>query len=100
MIRRCVMSKYVFAGLLAMVTAGALHIHAQTPARSPRDAAGVATACAQLTGRSLDGSASVTAATFVTGGTLTVSPTVTLTNLPPFCRVQGVSKPSLDSNIV
>jgi feruloyl esterase len=35
----------------------------------------------------------------VPSGTLRVSDAVTIPNLPPFCRVQGVSKPSADSNI-
>ena len=37
--------------------------------------------------------------TLVTSGTLRISDTVTSRNLPPFCRVQGVSKPSADSDI-
>src|SRR5262249_17016731 len=59
-----------------------------------------ATACAKLVGLTFEGNTSITAATPVASGTLVVSPTVTAVNLPPFCRVQGVSKPSSDSNIL
>ncbi len=56
-------------------------------------------ACADLTALTFDGGTTVTAGTEVTGGTLVVSPTITLTGLPPFCRVRGVSRPTADSNI-
>ena len=95
------MLKYAFAGLAAVLMSGAIHIYAQGPSRTSREATGTpVVACADLTGRTLDGSASITQATRVTGGTIVISPTVTLTDLPPFCRVQAVSKPSPDSNIV
>lgn len=58
------------------------------------------TSCASLVGLAFDGNTTVTAASDVTSGTLTVGPALTLTHLPPFCRVQGVSRPSPDSDIV
>ena len=92
------MSKFASSCSLAFVlAAGAVHMSAQGPSR-PRDASGPS-ACADLTRLSLPNGTTVTAATLVSSGTLTVSPTSTLTNLPVFCRVQGVSKPSADSNI-
>jgi Tannase and feruloyl esterase len=57
------------------------------------------TECAALAGRTFENGTTITAATLVTSGTLTVSETVTVKNMPAFCRVQGVSKPSSDSNI-
>ena len=81
----------LLAGLVATV------LHAQAPHSAP--ASGSPAACSALAGRSLEGNTSITSAVSVTSGTLVVSPTVTLTKLPPFCRVQGVSKPSSDSNI-
>ena len=58
-----------------------------------------ATECSALTGRSFDNGTSIVDATFVTSGIIPVSDTVAARNLPPFCRVQGVSKPSSDSDI-
>jgi feruloyl esterase len=55
--------------------------------------------CASLTGLTFEGNTSITSATAITTGTLATSPEQTLTNLPPFCRVVGVSKPTSDSNI-
>jgi uncharacterized tannase-like protein DUF6351/tannase/feruloyl esterase len=59
----------------------------------------VAANCSGLTSLSFEGNTTVTAATLVTSGTLVTPANQTLTNLPAFCRVQGVSKPSTDSNI-
>jgi feruloyl esterase len=58
-----------------------------------------AAACATLKGKTFGGDASVVESTLVPAGSLTLSDTVTIPNLPSFCRVQGVSKPSADSNI-
>src|SRR5579872_3019361 len=83
------------AGLL---TAGVLDTHAQQSGRAPQvNQAPIA--CSSLTGLTFEGNTSITSATLVMDGTLMISPTVTATNLPPFCRVQGVSKPSSDSSI-
>ncbi|MEO8166529.1 MAG: tannase/feruloyl esterase family alpha/beta hydrolase, partial [Betaproteobacteria bacterium] len=48
---------------------------------------------------SFEGDTTVTAATAVTSGTLVTPDNQTITGLPAFCRVQGVSKPSADSLI-
>jgi feruloyl esterase len=92
------MSKLAFGGLVVLLVTGAIHIYAQGPSQSLREASGVPTECADLAGLTLDG-ASITSATLITGGTAAVSSTVTLANLPAFCRVQGVSRPSSDSSI-
>ena len=93
------MSKYASCSLVALgLAAGAIHLSAQGSTSRVRDSAPMA--CADLTKLTLENSTTITAATLVTSGTLAVSPTTTLTNLPTFCRVQGVSKPSADSNIV
>jgi Tannase and feruloyl esterase len=56
-------------------------------------------ACADLISFTSEGNTTVTAATLVTSGTLVTPANQTLTNLPAFCRVQGVSRPSADSGI-
>ena len=58
-------------------------------------------ACADLAvlGLSFEGNTTVVAATPVTGGTLVTPANQTIGNLPAFCRVRGVSKPTADSNI-
>ena len=56
-------------------------------------------ACEDLTQLAFEGNTTVTAATMITSGTLVTQTNITLTNLPPFCRVQGVSRPTADSNI-
>ena len=58
-------------------------------------------ACADLAGLGLsfEGNTSVVAATPVTGGTLVTPANQTIGNLPAFCRVRGVSKPTADSSI-
>src|SRR3954469_6297443 len=55
--------------------------------------------CGDLTQLSFEGNTTVTAAAMVTSGTLVTPTNITLNNLPVFCRVQGVSKPTPDSNI-
>src|SRR5438046_9718649 len=95
------MLKHTSWGLVVVLgtVAGVIRIQAQPPTQSSRDATRTPVSCADLSGLTFDGAASITSATLITAGTITVSPTVTLTNLPPFCRVQGVSKPSSDSSI-
>jgi feruloyl esterase len=55
--------------------------------------------CAALAGRTFDNGTSIIESTLVSSGALRISETVTIPNLPPFCRVQAVSKPSADSDI-
>jgi hypothetical protein len=55
--------------------------------------------CAELTRLTFEGNTTVTDATEVTSGTLTTPQGQVLTGLPEFCRVQGLSRPTRDSNI-
>jgi feruloyl esterase len=55
--------------------------------------------CAGLTALTFEGNTTVTSAAEVTSGTLTTPNNLKLTNLPAFCRVQGLSKPTSDSSI-
>jgi hypothetical protein len=55
--------------------------------------------CAQLTRLRFEGNTTVSAATEVTNGTITTPTGQVITGLPPFCRVQGLSRPTGDSNI-
>jgi feruloyl esterase len=87
-----------FLLVAVLLIAGVLQTNAQQAGRAPQ-AARTGVACADLTGLTFEGNTSITSATLVTDGTLVISPTVTATNLPPFCRVQGLSKPSNDSSI-
>ncbi len=77
---------------LAVVT---IRVSAQTSGAS----AGGRADCAGLTRLTFEGNTTITSATSVTNGTLAVSARQTLTGLPAFCRVVGVSKPSADSQI-
>jgi len=93
------MRKHIlFVGSLALLTGG-LSPSAQTSGQALPNGGGAESACARLAGATFDGGVTITEATFVTSGSLTVSPTVSLTNLPSFCRVQGTAKPSADSDI-
>jgi Tannase and feruloyl esterase len=55
--------------------------------------------CADLASLAFEGNTTITAATVVSSGTLVTPAGQTLTNLPSFCRAQGVSRPSSDSHI-
>ena len=74
----------------------AVAVSAQSPERPL--AANSDGACGGLKGR-LFGDATVVDSTLVPAGALKLSDTVTIPNLPSFCRVQAISKPSADSNI-
>src|SRR5262245_10762125 len=56
-------------------------------------------ACAALTKQTFEGGTTITSATLVDTGSLATSPRQTLTSLPVFCRVAGVSRPTADSSI-
>jgi feruloyl esterase len=95
--------RYVVAGCVAFTMVA--QASPQTP--GVRETRG-GSACADLRSLTFEGNTSIVAATPVTSGTLAVSAggsqtgspaEATLSNLPPFCRVQGLSKPSHDSNI-
>lgn len=88
-----VVRSLVVAWLIVVgVFVGAALPEAQQSARPTQE-------CARLVGLTFEGNTSITAAEAVTSGALTISPTVSVSNMPPFCRVQGVSKPSSDSEI-
>ena len=58
-----------------------------------------AAACAELTGLTFSGGSTVVVASAVPTGSLRISDRITTTDLPAFCRVEGISKPTADSNI-
>jgi feruloyl esterase len=90
--------KFASCSLVALLlAAAAVRISAQGPSPRARDGS-PSMACADLTRLTVENS-TITSATLVMSGTLAPSATISLTNLPSFCRVQGVSKPSADSNI-
>ncbi len=90
------------AALTGALLLAAVGLSAQSGAGRRASSAPVAgaAACAALAGLHVDGDATITAGTMVTAGRLDIGPNITLTNLPAFCRVQGVSRPSGDSNIL
>ena len=58
--------------------------------------------CESLASVSLPNNTTITTAQSLPGGTLTltaVGTTYTLTGMPPFCRVNGVTKPGPNSNV-
>jgi hypothetical protein len=81
----------------AAILAVAVTVSAQSPER-PMHASNTGAACATLKARTF-GDATVVESTPVPAGSLRISDTVTIADLPSFCRVQGVSKPTADSNI-
>ena len=91
-------TRYLTAAIVAFLLAG-IGVSAQTarPARAA-PAAGP-TECAALSGLTLENGATVTSATMVTSGTLEISQNTTVRDMPRFCRVQALSKPSSDSSI-
>ena len=58
-----------------------------------------AAACADLVRLTFEGNTTIANATTVSGGQLTTPAKVTLTDLPEFCGVIGVSRPTSDSEI-
>lgn len=91
--------------LASLVASGALLHAAAVFAALPQNAvsSGAADrevrACAALTGLRFADGASVVTATAVSAGALRISELITVPNLPAFCRVQGISSPTPDSNI-
>ena len=92
------MVKLVSFIVAAVILACVIGVAAQG-SKPAAQAPGVESACRSLKGRTFDNSTSIVDSTLVPSGTLRVSDTVTVLNLPSFCRVQGVSKPSADSKI-
>jgi feruloyl esterase len=100
------MSRNVFGRNLAYFVASGALLHAGPAfAMQPQNAVSSggadpeAAACAALSGLPLGGGSSVIAASAVPAGSLRISDRLTVPNLPAFCRVQGISRPSADSNI-
>ncbi len=91
--------RHVTASVVAVLLAAAgLSAQSQRPARAAAAAAGP-TDCAALSGLTLENGTTITSAVMVTSGTLEIAPNTTVANMPAFCRVQAVSKPSSESNI-
>lgn len=67
-------------------------------AQAPKPAPGKA-ACDALIKLTFEGNTTITAASIVDTGSLVTPTKQTLTDLPAFCRVVGVSRPSADSTI-
>ena len=82
----------------AVILACVMGVAAQAPERKAASP-GQSGECSALTGRTFDNGTSIVESTLVASGTVRISDTVTIQNLPAFCRVQGVSKPSADSDI-
>src|SRR5262245_33043359 len=82
----------------ALILARAIVVAAQSPERVAL-APVQAKECLALTGRTFDNGTSILESALVASGAVRISDTVTIPNLPPFCRVQAVSKPSADSDI-
>jgi feruloyl esterase len=76
---------------------------AQADRRGGEEGRGKPVACSDLTAYRSEGNTTITSATLVTSGSVTVTTpngvATTYTNLPAFCRVIGVSRPTSDSNI-
>jgi len=95
---RAMMLKYASFVVSAAILGCVVAIAAQQPERKP-PASGPSAECSALKGRTFDHTTSIVDSALVTSGTLRISDAVTVPDLPAFCRVQGVSKPSADSEI-
>ena len=85
-------------GVTAIAVVVASLVVVRVAAQAPKAAAGKV-ACADLTKLTSEGNTTITAATAVPAGTFVTPAGQTLTGLPAFCRVVGVSRPTSDSNI-
>lgn len=88
------MKSFAFQGIaLALVSA----VYAtDSHARKDRDHG---LDCSELTQLTFEGNTTVTAASMVTSGSLVTPDNIALSDLPEFCRVQGVSRPTAESSI-
>lgn len=84
----------IAAAAAATVPLAIVRVAAQAPKPAP-----IKVACADLTKLTFEGNTRIVAATSVTAGTLAAPAGQTLTGLPAFCRVVGVSSPTSDSMI-
>src|SRR5438132_450064 len=92
------MSLKSMASLLAVLSAivlGAMSVAARPAAA----ATSPGLPCPELAQLTFEGNTTITAAATVSGGRLTTPANQPLSNLPEFCRVIGVSKPTGDSHI-
>ena len=88
---------YSFAGVVLFHAAAASAAQHQNGVSSAADPE--AKACAALTRSRLVEGTSIVKATAVSAGALKISDRITVPNLPAFCRVEGISSPTPDSNI-
>jgi feruloyl esterase len=86
-------------GGLALAGIGALAGTGFTPGTAVAASTAPAIPCADLAKFTSEGNTTVVSAEVVTGGELAVPGKPKVANLPEFCRVVGVSKPTADSNI-
>ena len=80
----------------AVIVRASLLAEGQSPADQP---AASEPACAELVDLAFEGNTTITASTTISGGTLVTPTGQSLTDLPGFCRVVGVSRPTSDSDI-
>ncbi len=81
--------RLIAAGIVVLAL---IHVPVQAQVRS----------CESLAGMSLPNNTTITTAQSLPGGTLTltaVGTTYTVTGVPPFCRVNGITKPGPNSNV-
>ena len=102
MMRTRMMGRLVVALLSAtllsavIVRASLATASGQSPATGPTDPE---QACAELVSLTFEGNTTVVASTTVSTGSLVIPTDESLTRLPVFCRVVGVSRPTNDSMI-
>ncbi|MQA28982.1 MAG: tannase/feruloyl esterase family alpha/beta hydrolase [Luteitalea sp.] len=80
---------------MAIVAGAVVTVAGQDGARG----AGAKMECADLTSLTFEGQTTIAAASLVPAGPFVTPAGQTLTGLPAFCRVVGVSRPTSDSNI-
>ena len=88
--------------VLSKAAVSAVIVRASLPAEGQASAAPPAAskrACAELVRLAFEGNTTITASTTVSGGSLVTPTDQSLTGLPAFCRVVGVSRPTSDSDI-
>lgn len=93
------MPRITLMSIAVVLMVAALGTHAQGPSHTPSERARSPVDCAALAKLTVEPHTSIASAELVKSGTIVVSASTTLTNLPPFCRVQGLIKPSSDSSI-
>lgn len=90
-----------FAGCIAIATTLASVAGVVAQGRAPKPTLAVVSPgdCVALAGRTFENGTSIIDASLITSGSIPISETAIARNLPPFCRVQGISRPSADSDI-